>query len=148
MNMAYYVQLSPDANGLFGSGVTKTSIINSLKSNGVSDPKDFAKLDLAVGSNRVLFDSRYTLLLGTDKTSRAQIGTDLMKFFGDAVDEIHLRVPRLNEWLACVTFVDPRRGQRRTDISGGRLCRLQSGRQRPLDAGGQAAPNLEDTCVV
>jgi hypothetical protein len=45
--------------------------------------------------------------LGTDKTSRAQIGTDLMKFFGDAVDEIHLRVPRLNEWLACVTFVDP-----------------------------------------
>jgi hypothetical protein len=127
VNMPYYVKLSTDIKGLFGAGATTTSIVNSLTSDGISarrydvsgaelpvSPEDFKKLlktfdnlGLEKQANKVLFDSKFALLLGTDQQSRQQIGADLMQYWGDEVDEIALRVPRYKEWLACVTFVEP-----------------------------------------
>src|SRR5262245_7318204 len=120
MNMPYYVKLSTDIKGLFGSGGTRTSIINSLTSDGISarhyafngaeiafNPANFDKLDLIKKGNQVTFDSKYAFLLGTHKQSSQQIGADLMQYLGDEVDEIALRVPKFKEWLACVTFVEP-----------------------------------------
>ena len=121
--MPYYVMLSTEKKNFFGAGVTRTSIINSLRQGGISARSyavggqqvartldKFAELDLQKMGNKVLFDSKYTFLFGTDEQSRGYIFEDLMEYFGDKfgeVDEIALRVPKFNEWLACVTFVDP-----------------------------------------
>jgi hypothetical protein len=126
MNMPYYVMLSTDKKKFFGSGLTTTSIINSLKSDGISaraydiqgnevshDIRKFNNLGLTFSRMKVTLDSNSTFVLGTDKESREQIGTDLMEYFATAaaefgeIDEIALRLPKVGEWLACVTLFDP-----------------------------------------
>lgn len=103
--MSYYVQLSANIKSNFGSGADKNAIIASLRNEGISKSKDFSDLDLQRKGTRIFFDSAYTFLLGTDKDSRNNLVDDLLTFFGD-VDDIGLRVPKLKEWLACVTLID------------------------------------------
>jgi len=106
--MPYYVMLSPDIKGTFGSGVSKQSIVTSLQKSGKSDfTKFFDEADLVRLGKKVKMDSKYALLLGTDKPSRQQLEGDLRKVLnGKGLDEITLRMPKLKEWLACVTLVD------------------------------------------
>ena len=106
--MTYYVSTSMDIKGNFGSGATKQSVISSLKKNGISDPNKFEDLALALSRDKkkVVLDSAHTLLLGSDKDSREEIGEDLIYYFGDNAEEIALKVPKLKEWLACVTLID------------------------------------------
>jgi len=124
--MPYYVMLTPDIRGIFGAGTNKPNIITSLRSGGISaraydvrtgaeltkNLDNFKQLDLLpLGADKVTFDgSKLALVLGTDKDSRLQLRADLSDYFAQSgwqVDEIALRVPRYNEWLACVTFVEP-----------------------------------------
>src|ERR1700675_2110139 len=100
MNMPYCVMLSTDKKKFFGSGVTRTSIINSLKSDGISarsydvqgnevsrEIRNFGNLGLTFSRGKVTLDGESTFLLGTDKQSREQIGTDLMEYFATASAE-------------------------------------------------------------
>jgi hypothetical protein len=111
----YHALLTTDIWGTFGSGVTKGAVITALKNDGVTK---FADLDgLSVERGRggnpgaLTFDSKYALLLGTDKGSRTTLDKDIMKFCEDReIDRIGLNKPERNEWMACVTFVDPDSG--------------------------------------
>lgn len=106
--MPYYVMMSPDVKGTFGSGVSKQSIITSLQKGGKSDFTTFVdESDLVQVGKKVKMDSKYALLLGTDKQSRVKLEGHLRNYFKDkGLDEITLRVPKPKEWLACVTLVD------------------------------------------
>jgi hypothetical protein len=103
--MTYYLQLTKDIAGNFGA-VSKQAIITSLKNGGVSKPADFDGLGLQTKGNKALFDGRLAFLFGTDEKSRLEIGKDLMAYLGNDIDEFALLVPRLKEWLACVTLID------------------------------------------
>ena len=79
----YYALLTTDIWGTFGSGVTKGAVITALKNDGVTK---FADLDgLSVERGRggnpgaLTFDSKYALLLGTDK-GWTTLDKDIMKF--------------------------------------------------------------------
>jgi len=108
MNMTYYMMLTNDIKGTFGSGASKQSIIAALRKGGKSDFTKFLdEADLVRVGKKLKMDSKYALLLGTDKQSRQQLEGDLRTDLkGKGLDEITLRVPKLKEWLACVTLVD------------------------------------------
>jgi hypothetical protein len=109
-NMTYYVMLSNDIPGIFGSKATPQSIIKLLKDKGVSDPAKFNKaLGLKTDGRRPtrrLFESHNALLFGTDKESREDFVDALGGGYFRGVLDIGLAAPQHHEWLACVTFVD------------------------------------------